>query len=33
MDGVNKRHSICFLTDVFIFGGIEKVFEYPQTTG
>lgn len=25
MDGVNKRHSICFLTDVFIFGGIEKV--------
>lgn len=29
MEKVNKRHSICFLTDVFIFGGIEKVFEYP----
>lgn len=25
MEKVNKRHSICFLTDVFIFGGIEKV--------
>lgn len=25
MDGVNKRHSICFFTDVFIYGGIEKV--------
>lgn len=25
MDGVNKRHSICFFTDVFISGGVEKV--------